>query len=270
MRIFEYKSHRKFLRDRMKTLPSKGRGELTRLAQAVGVHTTMMSHIMKGTAEFSLEQALKLADHLAFNELETDYLVALVQLERAGDPRARAYCQGKLEALRKQAQDVSMRLKARNELSEADRAFFYSSPVYTYVRLLSAIERFQTFEALLTETQLPAKKLRAHLDFLIGRGLCEEKNGRIVYGSVPTYIEAGSALVSRHHLNWRQKTQEKMENLRTEDLVFTFPTAISEEDFQIIREKLVQFIEDFKKIATPSPSEHLYCLNIDWLKISRG
>ncbi|MFN7905369.1 MAG: TIGR02147 family protein [Pseudobdellovibrionaceae bacterium] len=266
MRIFEYQSYRKFLRARLKTLPSHGRGELTKMAQALGVHTTMISHIMKGSADFSIEQTLKLADHLAFNSLETDYLLALVQVERAGDQRTRAYCQSKLSELQTRALDLSGRLKTQNELSDEDRAFYYSSPTYSHVRLLCAIERFQIFEVLQAETKIPPNRLRGILDFLTSRKLCVEKNGRFIYAELPTYLEASSPLVARHHLNWRQKTQEKIENLRAEDLVFTFPTVISESDFQIIREKLVQFIEEFKKISGPSPSENLYCLNIDWLK----
>ena len=87
---------------------------------------------------------------------------------------------------------------------------------------------------------------------------------------MPTYIEAGSPLVFQHHLNWRRRTQEKLENLRPEDLAFTYPVAMSEEDFRLIREKLVQFVEEFKRLSAPSPSQQLYCLNLEWLKISRN
>jgi uncharacterized protein (TIGR02147 family) len=269
MRIYEFVDYRKFLFNRQKNLPSKGRGELTRMAQALGIHTTMISHIMKGTTDFSLEQALKLADYLSLNSLETDYLVALVQLGRAGDRRTKEYCQARVNELRKQALDLQTRLKAKNEMSEVDRAYYYSSPIYAYVRLLSAIERFQTPEAILEEVQISPKRLKAVLDFLISRNLCEEKTHRVVYGQIPTYIEASSPIVTRHHMNWRQKAQEKFDNLRAEDLVFTFPTTMSEEDFEVLREKLVQFIEEFKSLAAPSPADHLYCLNVDWLKISR-
>ena len=196
--------------------------------------------------------------------------MALVQLARAGDLRTKEYCQTRVDELKKQALDIKTRLKITNELSEQDRAYYYSSPMNAYVRLLSAIERFQTFAAMVVETQLAPKRLRAIIDFLVSRGLCEEKGNRIVYQNIPTYIEASSPLVVRHHMNWRQKSQASFENLREQDLAFTYPTAITEEDFQVIREKLVQFIEEFKRLSAPSPSEHLYCLNIDWLKISRG
>lgn len=269
MKIFEFTDYKRYLRKRIELLPARGRGEVSRMAKHLEVHTTMMSHVLKGDAHFSLEQTLKLADYLALNELETDYLVALVQWERAGDRRAREFCQGRVSELRAKAMSIKDRLDVKNELSESDRALFYSSWLYAHLRLLTAIERFQTFEALVAEVNLPPKTVRRALDFLISRGLCSEKNGRIIYASKATYVDAKSPLVVRHHQNWRQQTQGAFERMRDEDLAFTYPTVISEEDFRLIREKLVQFIEEFKKISEPSPAENLYCLTLDWIRLSK-
>ncbi len=270
MTIFEFKDYRKYLKKRISMMPKRGRGELSRIARTLGIHNTMMSHVMKETADLTLEQTLRLADHWGLNTIERDYLVELVNWARASDTNSREFCANRIEAIKHQAQDLKTRLQAQNELSEADRAFYYSSPIYSFVRLLSAIPRFQTFEALEKETQLAPRKLRAVVDFLVSRNLCVEESGRITYADTLTYIEASSPLVGRHHLNWRGKVREKLENLRDEDLVFTFPTTISDADFQTLRERLVQFISEFKKVTVPSPSEQLYCLNLDWVKINRG
>ena len=269
MKIFEFQNYKRYVLKRVEQLPARGRGELSRISRHLEVHTTMVSHVLKGEAHFSLEQALKLADYLSLNDLETDYLVALVQLDRAGDKRARDYCRAKLEEIRAKALDLKERLGTRNELSEQDRALYYSSALYAQIRLLTAIERFQSEAALVAELALPARVVRRALDFLISRGLCrEERGGRIVYGDVATYVEADSPFAARLHANWRQKTQESFESLRKEDLVFTYPTVISEMDFLAVREKLVRFFEEFKKTAEPSPSESLFCLNVDWVKLS--
>lgn len=269
MKIFEFTDYKKFVLKRIQSMPGKGRGELTRIAEHLDIHTTMVTHIFKGSSHPSLEQTLKLAAYFVMNELETDYLVALVQWERAGDKRTKDYCYEKVNQLRTRALNLKERLATQNTLSEEDRALYYSSWQNSYVRLLTAIDRYQTFDSLVEELKLPPKKLRRVLDFLIGRGLCREEKNKIIYGSVPTYIDANSPLVARHHLNWRQKTQEKFDELRNEDLVFTFPTVNSEDDFQKVREKLVQLIEEIKKVTEPSSSDNLYCLNIDWLKLSK-
>ncbi len=266
MRIFEFTDYKDYVRRRIRSLPSQGRGELSRIARHLGIHSTMITHILKGEAHFSLEQALGLADYLALTSLETEFLVALVQWERAGDKRARAFCEAKIDQLKSQALNLGTRISAKNELDEEDRATYYSSWIYSYLRLLTSIERFQAFDALVKELRLPPKRVREVLDFLTSRGLCKEEGGKIQYVGLTTYAEASSLLATRQHLNWRQKTQEKFESLRPQDLVFTYPTTISEEDFKRIREKLVQFIEEFRKTTEPSPSQGLYCLNIDWIR----
>lgn len=268
MKIYEFTCYKSYLERQIKALPSNGRGEMTRIAHALDVHTTMVTHVLKGKLQFTLEQTLKLAEHWALNELETEYLAALVQLERAGDKRSKAFCRKRVDELRSRALNLSNRLDTKNELSETDRAQFYSSWIYTYLRLLSAIDEFSTEQAMAKASGLPLSAVRIALEFLISRGLCLEQHGKIRYGPTRTYLEAASPLVTTHHLNWRRKTAERFDLLRAVDLVFTYPVAMSEKDFLIVREKLVQFIEEFKNTVTPSPSENLYCLNMDWLKMT--
>jgi uncharacterized protein (TIGR02147 family) len=268
LNIFDFKAYKPFTLAWIKSREGLGRGQLTRIAKHLEIHSTMMTHVFRGSANLSLEQALKLADFFSLNELETDYLVSLVQLERAGDKRTREFCLAKVDELRIKKLNLSNRINVQNELSDADRARYYSSWMYSYLRLLTAVTRFQSEEALAKESRLPLSKVREATEFLKSRGLCIEKNGRLEFGPVPTYVESSSPLVARHHLNWRQVAQEKFDRLSKEDLVFTYPTVISETDFEKLREKLVKVIDDFKKTCDESPSENLYCLNIDWLKIS--
>lgn len=268
MRIFEFERYKSFIDKKISLLPGKGRGELTRIAKALDIHTTMVSHILRGEAHLTMEQSLKLADYFSLNSLETEYLVALVQWERAGDKRTRDFCLGKVNEIRTKALNLTKRLNTQNQLSEQDRAFYYSSWLYPMTRLCTAIPRLQTVESLAQELRLPANKLRDVTDFLISRGLCVEEKGKIKYGSVPTYIEASSPLVIRHHLNWRHKTQERFEQIRDKDLVFTLPGVLSDADADRIREKLVQVIEEIKTLMDPSPSDELYILNLDWLKLT--
>lgn len=269
MKIYEYYDYKAYILKKIRLLPSRGRGEVTRIAKALNIHTTMVTHILKGNSHLTMEQCLKLADYFGFNDLEADYLLALVQWERAGDKRTKNFFYSKVNEVRSRALNLTHRLDTKNQLSESDRAFYYSSWLYPMIRLLTAIERFQTIESLAQELGLPLNKIRSALDFLISRGLCLEENHKIKYGPIPTYVEASSPLVIRHHLNWRQRTQERFEQIRDQDLVFTFPGVLSENDANQIREKLIQVIEEIKKISDPSPSDELYVLNIDWMKLTK-
>ena len=199
MKIFDFSQYKEFLKLRNKALPSHGRGELTRIAKALGIHTTMVSHILGGNAHLTMEQTLKLTEYLGFNAIETEYLVALVQWERAGDERSKTFWAKRIEELKSKALSLNRRLSADNQLSEQVRATYYSSWTYPMIRLCTAITRLQTIEALAEELRLSKTKIREVLDFLVANKLCLEKNGRYTYGPISTYLESTSPLIARHH-----------------------------------------------------------------------
>ena len=62
----------------------------------------------------------------------------------------------------------------------------------------------------------------------------------------------------------------QLEALSPQELAFTYPTVISEADFLRLREELVRLIERFKKECDASPSERLYCLNVDWVEVRKA
>ena len=269
MKIYDFENYKTFINYKIKELPSNGRGEITKMAKALNVHTTMMTHILKGKANLAMEQGLKLANYLNLNELETDFFILLVQWERSGDEATRLFWQKKITKLKNKALNLSHRLQTKNELSESDRVFYYSNWIYSGIRLLTAIKRFQTIEALSKELDLSKEKVRTVLEFLSERGLVNVKGSQYSYGLVPTYLESVSPMIIRHHMNWRHKAQQHFDKIRTNDLLFTFPVILSEEDAQKIRGKLVEVIEEIKKISDPSPSDEFYILNLDWLKLTR-
>lgn len=269
MKIYEYSDYKKYVTRWIYQLPARGRGEHTRIAKLLNIHTTMVTHILKGKSHLTMEQSLKLSSHLGLNELEKDYFITLVHYNRASDKDTQKYCMEKLHDIRQKAMNLTNRLEIKNELSESDRAFYYSSYLYSMVRLLTAIDRFQDIPSIAAELDLPMNKIKRVIDFLLSRNLCTEVNGKIKFGDVSTYVEASSPLSHRHHLNWRYKTQQQFENIREEDLVFTFPTVINEDCAKEIREKLVQSIEEIKKVSLPSPSKELYILNVDWMKMTK-
>ena len=83
--IFEFADYKRFLKAFIKNLPRRGHGEAGRLAKSLGTNSTFISQILNGQANLSAEQAYKVAQHFAFNQIETDYFMNLVSMNRAGD-----------------------------------------------------------------------------------------------------------------------------------------------------------------------------------------
>src|SRR4051812_18991374 len=102
MDIFAYLDYRVYVRQRIRLLPSS-HGQFTKLAHALGMHTTSVSQVFRGHKMLTPEQGCALAAYFQLNDLETEYLLTLVQLERAGTPLLKNTLQKKRESIRAQS-----------------------------------------------------------------------------------------------------------------------------------------------------------------------
>jgi uncharacterized protein (TIGR02147 family) len=269
MSLFLFKDYRSYLTDRMAKLPKKGHGELTRMAEALGVHSTLMSMILSGQRELTVEQGYDLAGYLGFTELETEYFSLLVQSARAGNHRYQAFIDKKLEAIRKEATQLSKRIAHEKSLSDHERAVFYSSWLYSAIRNFTATsEKGKTVEEVAERFKLPRAHVVGLLEFLVSAGLVKQLKDRYQVGPQRTFIEHGSPHLLKHHSNWRIKALEQADRITTDELMFTSPFSIAKKDFKKVRELFVETLKHFSETVKDSPSEEIACLNIDlfWIR----
>ena len=265
--LFTYSNYKKFLKDHLERLPAKGRGEINRLGLALGVHPTLVSQVLNGPKDFTIDQAHSLASYLGLAALEIDYFVLLIQRERAGTPAYRAYCTTKLDELKQRSLNVSKRLKSHRDLSENEKALFYSSWIYAAVRLFTSVDDGQTLEAVASRFDLSRARAKSILTFLVEVQLCSEAGGVFTMQTQHTHLAAGSAHLLRHHTNWRLRAIDRGEKLTENELLFTSPFSISVADFAKLREQIIDLIQTSSRTIQASPAEEVACLNIDlfWL-----
>lgn len=58
-----------------------------------------------------------------------------------------------------------------------------------------------------------------------------------------------------------------MGELKPSELFLTMPATLTQKDAQLLRSRLVEFIDEFVKTIDNSKGEVLYCLNIDWFDV---
>ena len=63
------------------------------------MQSTLLSMIISGQRELSFEQAYDLSQYLQHTPLESEYFLALVQFERAGNQRLRKYFEEKIDKI---------------------------------------------------------------------------------------------------------------------------------------------------------------------------
>jgi uncharacterized protein (TIGR02147 family) len=267
MPLFEFNDYKKFLVSYLKNLPKKGYGEAGKMAQAMGVNSTMVSQVLRGSAHLSQEQALRLAKHLGLSALETEYFMNLVSMNRAGDRETESYFAKQLQRLQQLHSTITDRLNLKSDLTEENQSQYYSHWFYSAIWLLTAIPEFQSRDAISRHTNLPLEQVNEVLGFLQQVGLVKEEAGRYILHGTHVHVPHDSPHVRRHHINWREQASRKVEtDSFANNFFFTSPTVIAEKDFEKVKKILLRSIEEITKITGPSPSEDLYCLNIDWFK----
>lgn len=266
VQIYNFDDYRSFLHEWMKSHPNQGYGKSAKIAQALEVSPTLVTFVMNGTKDFTMEQAMDLSEFLGLSEHEGDYLLALVSYARAGKENLRNKIKKKILKLKKERLELKEILPPQIEMSEHSKSLFYSQWYYSGIRLLTSIEGFDTVESIAERFKLPSAKVKKVIELLLAQGLCVEKNGKLALGPQSTHLEANSLLVSRHHSNWRQKSIVHMENMKSDELFFTSPVSIAKKDIPRIRKILIDAIENSFKIIDPSPCEELACLNVDWFR----
>ena len=262
--IFDFIEYREYLAAWIKGLGEHAYGFKGRVAKALGVSSSLVSQVLGGEKSFTADQASDLCDFLGLNEIESDYLQLLVELDRSGNVKYREKISRRIEQLRAQASRIGKRVPRHKELTDEQRAIYYSSWLYTGVRNLSALPNVRSADAIAERLRLEPATVNRVVRFLIENGLCREEAGALTYGPASVHVDKDSPFANKHHQNWRIQAMQQMERKRDEDVFFTGPMSLSAEAAAQIRRLLPDMIQTIMKISGPSPSETVACLNIDW------
>lgn len=269
MDIFKYEDYRLFLRDSLALFPKKGHGQVLKIAQYLQVHPTLVSQVLNGDRDFSTEQTLRLCSYLGLPTLESDFLILMVQHERAGTTDLKKYYLNKLAELKKSSLKIVNRLQDHRVLTEQEKSIFYSSWLYMAVWLYTSIADGVSVDDIANRFILPRAKIMEVLTFLKNAQLCAENEGRYQMLSQQLHLEYGSVYLARHHSQWRIKSLQRMEDITEQELMFTSPISISRKDFMKIREELVRLIKSTSQIIKDSPAEDVACLNLELLWVQK-
>lgn len=270
MSLFEFSDYRAFLKEHIYSLPKHGRGELSKLSRHLGVNSTLISQIMAGLRDFTTEQAYDITVYLGLSELEAEYFTLLVQIEKAGNSRLKGFLRKRLAAVKAESFKLEKRFAHDKKLSEEDKTIFYSSWLYSAIRLFcSTREEGRTVEEITGWLQISNARALECLRFLTRTGLCTQKGGHYQMGVPLTFVAQGSPHLLKHHANWRLKALQRSEGLSAEELMITAPMSISAADFQAIREMLTTLMSSLSQKIKDSPAEEVACLNMDFFRVER-
>lgn len=244
------------------------RGEYSKIAKFLGVHSTLVSQVFNGDKELSIEQSFRLTEYFGFNEKEKDIFMLMVQYNRAGTQALKIYFKQRLDDLRLEQKEIRSRVSSKTtSLDEKTKAIFYSEVYYSIISLLSSIPKYQSREAIAEFLNLPRQRVNEICNFLVQHGLCTQKGSKFEMGVKSTFVDKRSPFFLRHHTNWRLLSLEKAQHLSTDDMLITAPMTLSKEDFLAIKEELLEFISNLVKRVKQTDPEMMASLNLDFMEI---
>ena len=262
--IFDFTNYKIFVQKWLESQPKRGHGYFVKIADALGISTVLVSQIFKGDKNLSLEHAYLLADFLGLNLAEKNYLLLLVNFEKAGSHKLREHFLTEIKQIQKHKRETLKEIVREDiSLSESDKAIFYSSWLYSAIRLQTSIEGFQTVEDLAKRFQMPTDEIMQRLQFLLDKNLCIRGQDGYRMGPQRTHLESTSPYIKPRQISWRVKGLEKMEAPKKSFLFYTAPMSISENLYDELRKRLNEVIVELGSKVTTEAPEKLACLNID-------
>ena len=261
--IYNYTLYRDYLKAELGDKKVR-RGVKSRLARAIPCQLSYLSQVLKKSSHFSLEQGLRIATFLELSSLETQYLLLLIQYERAGSYDLQKHFKSLILEERKKNSEIHRRINARNTIKPEIRQRYYSSWEYAAIHIASSLESLSNRKDISKALSIPLKKVDEVLSFLIDNNFVQkdELEG-LSHQLADIHLPGDSPMVAQLHRNWRLKSFTDSSTSNEQRTHFSFTMAIDEECFLKIQQRILKVIEDSTKDISDAPSKEVYQWNID-------
>lgn len=263
--IFTYHDYKKYLSNALNS--GAGRGLRSRLAEALHCQPAFISRVLNSHAHFSQEHGMVINRFLQHSEAEAHYFILLLQLGRAGSKLLEEYYKKQIQEIQEKRQLISERIQVKQGLSKEDQMIYYSAWYYAAIHILLLVPAFQTKAVIARHLKLSLPLVSECLDFLVSVGLASLENERYKTGAARIHLSKDSPMISKHHTNWRIKAIQSLDCVGKEDLHFSGPICISEEDAGKIKKKLLDLLEQTEPMIRLSTEEAMFCFSMDFFKI---
>ncbi|MGZ3685929.1 MAG: TIGR02147 family protein [Bdellovibrionota bacterium] len=269
MDLFKFQDYRSFLEEYFRSQGKGGRGQLSKVAKVLGVHSTFVSLVFQEKRDLSFEQAVLLAQHLQLTESETDYFLLLVQLARAGNSQLKEHTKKKIREAQEAAKKLSSRFEHEHQLGAEERQTFYSSWHYSAIRIFTLTKpQGRSIEEICERFSLPRSMVVAALQFLTRTQLVIQDHDKYQVGPQRTFLEKSHPLLKCHHGNWRLKALQQYERITDDEMMFTSTISLSRTDFSRLKEILTEFVKTTSQVIKETDPEDVACVNLDlfWIR----
>jgi len=268
--VFEFADYRQFLREKRHE-NRQLRGYQTRMAEAAGCQRAYLSQVMNGHVQLTPDHAMGLADLFELNQDEREYLLDLVNLERARTKRLKDWFSSRLKDQLRARETLSRRLQVKEEIPNQHEAQYYSKWYVSAIHILVGIPHFSSVKDIAAKLDLTPQIVSSALGMLKNMGLVDvDSTGKRWHRSKRNLHVAQSKTMNVvNHLNWRHKVISDIQQEHEKSLHYTAIHSLSKKDLEALRACFVDAIAKSRAIVEPSLDEELICVACDVFTIGK-
>jgi len=249
-------------------LSAKGRrGQLTRAAEALKCQRSYLSRVISENLQLTPDHAFQLANFWKLPQDHSEYFRTLVEFERAGNPDFRRHLKDSLSKMKAKHESVQERTSRTGLSVDALKLNYFSSWISSAVHFLTSVPEYQSVKALSLRLGIKPEYVLKHLQSLQTQGFVEEKNDLWIYKAGEFHAPKDSPLVILHHQNWRNRAIQDAQDPENGNVHFTIVQTLSREDFERLKELMLQFISECTEIAGPSKPEEGIAMTCDLFRV---
>jgi len=259
--LFSYDNYRELLIDSIATRDE--RGFKTRLAEAAGCQLSYFSQVLHGSVHLTEDQAYGVTIHLSLNEIESEFFVLLVRMERAGSKGLRNHLVAKIKQIQSDQKKLSKRLKTKKIAFEHQEQY-YAAWYYSAIHMCLSIPEMQNKQSLLQYLLLDDDQLAKAIDLLLTMGLVEKSNKYFKTIEYNIHVPSNTPLHVSYNLVWRSFFSQRLQSNLENDIHYTAVHSLSRSDSQVLREMIMKFIEESREVVSLSDEETLVAITVDF------
>lgn len=265
--VFDFLDYKKYLLEKISSLPSKGRGVRLALSDFLGCQTAYTSQVLNQQVHFSLEQAVRINKFFNHTQEESRFFLLLVQLGRAGSFELEEFLRIEIQEILTQREDIQNRINVKENLDEMNQHIYYSSWHYAAIHVVLSIPGYDNAKSISQYFGMEQSQVQEILDFLTSTGLVNEKEGKYLIGQTRIHLSKKSIQIRRHHTNWRNRAIHSIDENSPKDFHYSSVLTISQKDIKRVKKILNNALDECKEIIRESPEEVVQVFNVDLFQL---
>ena len=260
---FAFEDYRGYLKSVEKESKPILRGFRRKLGEAAGCNPSFVSQVFSEQQNFSLEQAVGIADFLGLENEALEYFLLMVQLARAGNSRLKTHFSRRCAEFRESREEISKQVTAESKSQKMSEQEYYSNWLYAAVHVAVTLGPLSK-EALQNLLRIQSKELEPVLQHLSQWNLISHSPKGFIATEMAWHLPRTASVLNTHHMNWRLRSMVHMQRNLKQDLFYTVVASFSEKDFNRFRRELIRWIAAFTASIRGSKAEVVANLNIDF------